>query len=170
MHTPFIIATLIIMQPDRTKCKRAAPGAVVPGASASTWLSAAAAALLAAAAGPAARAQEYPSKPVVIVVPAAAGGPTDTLARNLGVVMGGGAVHEHDPGRVHHGAVQGHGAGDDRPGRRQGRLHVRPDHQYHAADQGWDDQGLRRDLECARALAAGGPHARRAELEGLRAG
>src|SRR5882762_9802570 len=51
-----------------------------------TWLSAAAAALLTTAA--AARAQEYPSKPVVIVVPAAAGGPTDTLARNLGVAMG----------------------------------------------------------------------------------
>src|SRR5882762_3957169 len=53
-----------------------------------TWLSAAAAALLAIAAATSARAQEYPSKPVVIVVPAAAGGPTDTLARNLGVAMG----------------------------------------------------------------------------------
>ncbi len=53
-----------------------------------TWLSAAAAALLATAAATTARAQEYPTKPVVIVVPAAAGGPTDTLARNLGVAMG----------------------------------------------------------------------------------
>src|ERR1700704_3915330 len=53
-----------------------------------TWLSAAAAALLATAAATTARAQEDPSKPVVIVVPAAPGGPTDTLARNLGVAMG----------------------------------------------------------------------------------
>ncbi len=53
-----------------------------------TWLSAAAAALLATAAATTARAQDYPSKPVVIIVPAAAGGPTDTLARNLGVAMG----------------------------------------------------------------------------------
>src|SRR6195256_2395344 len=53
-----------------------------------TWLSAAAAALLATAAATTARAQEYPTKPVVIVVPAAAGGPTDTLARSLGVAMG----------------------------------------------------------------------------------
>src|SRR5467141_5206389 len=52
------------------------------------WLSAAAAALLAGAAATTARAQEYPTKPVVIVVPAAAGGPTDTLARSLGVAMG----------------------------------------------------------------------------------
>src|SRR3979490_1917711 len=53
-----------------------------------TWLSAAAAALLATAAATTARAQEDPSKPVGLVGPAARGGPTDTLARNLGVAMG----------------------------------------------------------------------------------
>ena len=34
-----------------------------------------------------ASAQDYPTKQVVVVVPFAAGGPTDTLARNLAVVM-----------------------------------------------------------------------------------
>ncbi len=34
-----------------------------------------------------AHAQDYPNKQVVVVVPFAAGGPTDTLARNLGVTL-----------------------------------------------------------------------------------
>lgn len=38
-------------------------------------------------AGNNAYAQQYPAKPIVLVVPFAAGGPTDTLARNLGQVL-----------------------------------------------------------------------------------
>jgi tripartite-type tricarboxylate transporter receptor subunit TctC len=72
----------------RSLCSAERGGIVTRGLG-RTGLSAAAAALLASAAATTARAQDYyPSKPVVIVVPAAAGGPTDTLARNLGVAMG----------------------------------------------------------------------------------
>ena len=42
-------------------------------------------------------------------------------------------------------ALPGHRPGDDRPARRPGRLHVRPDHQHHRPDQGRRDQGLRGD-------------------------
>ena len=43
------------------------------------------------------------------------------------------------------GAVQGHGAGHDRPARRPGRHHVRPDDQHHQPDRERQGQGLRRD-------------------------
>ena len=48
-----------------------------------TWL---AAAMVALAAG-SASAQQYPNKPVTMLVPYAAGGPTDTVARVMGVAM-----------------------------------------------------------------------------------
>src|SRR5262249_31225563 len=35
-----------------------------------------------------AQAQQYPNKPVTMMVPYAAGGPTDTVARVMGVAMG----------------------------------------------------------------------------------
>ena len=63
------------------------------------------------------------------------------------------AVHERDPDRPHHRAVQGHRGRADRPHRRPGRLHVRPDDQHHAADQGRQGEGLRRHHAARRADA-----------------
>ncbi len=55
------------------------------------------------------------------------------------------ALHDRHPDGPHDGSVQGHRARDDRPHGRPGRLHVRPDDQHHAADQGRQGEGLRRD-------------------------
>ena len=44
------------------------------------------------------------------------------------------ALHVGDRHRAHHRALPGHRPGDDRPPRRPGRLHVRPDHQHHRPD------------------------------------
>ena len=41
---------------------------------------------------------------------------------------------------------KGTAPGDERPARRPGGLHVRPDHQHHLADQGRQGEGVRRDL------------------------
>ena len=46
------------------------------------------------------------------------------------------ADREGHGGRPHRGALRRHRAGAHRPGRRTGRLHVRPDHQHHGPDQG----------------------------------
>ena len=77
------------------------------------------------------------------------------------------AVHERDPERsLPHRAVQGHRPGDERPARRPGGFHVRPDHQHHLADQERQGQGLRGHLAEARAVAARHPDAGRAGLKG----
>ena len=55
------------------------------------------------------------------------------------------ALHERDPDRPDDRALQGHGASHERPPRRPGRLHVRPDDEHDGPDQGRQDQGLRRD-------------------------
>ena len=47
-----------------------------------------------ATAGAHAHAQDYPSRPLTVVVPFTAGGPTDTLARNLGVALTGGLLKQ----------------------------------------------------------------------------
>ena len=68
-------------------------------------------------------------------------------------------------------ALQGHRPGDDRPRRRPGRLHVRPDHQHDRPDQGRRDQGLRGDhARAARHPAGRADHGRRrpAGLRGRR--
>jgi hypothetical protein len=59
------------------------------------------------------------------------------------------AVPAGDQDRHDDRAVQGHRAGDDRPARRPGRHHVRPDHQHHVADRSRQGQGLRRDHDQA---------------------
>ena len=53
------------------------------------------------------------------------------------------AVHEHHPGRPHDRPVQGHRAGDERPARRPGGHHVRPDDQHDELHQVRPHQGLR---------------------------
>ena len=64
---------------------------------------------------------------------------------------------------------KGTGAGDDRPARRPGRHHVRPDHQHHRADRGRQGQGLRRHHAQAADDAGAGQaaDARRVGAEGL---
>ena len=69
------------------------------------------------------------------------------------------AVHVGDRHRGRHRALPGHRPGDDRPARRPGRLHVRPDHQHHRPDPRRRGQGLRRHL--ARAARRTCPTCRR---------
>ena len=53
------------------------------------------------------------------------------------------ALHDGDPDGLYHDPLQGHGPGHERPSRRPGGLHVRPDHQHHQPDQKRQNQGLR---------------------------
>ena len=83
--------------------------------------------------------------------------------RRLGVVHHLPAA-QFDHGReAGHGAVQRHRPLDERAGRRTGRLHVRPDRQRGAADQGRHHQGL-----CDRDAGAQSVAARRADHQGGR--
>ena len=62
--------------------------------------------------------------------------------RRLGVIHHLPAAQLHHGREAHLGAVQRHRSGDERAGRRTGRLYVRPDRQRRAADQWRHHQGL----------------------------